>query len=114
MRKFYVNLIYVKNENGGTDKYAALFTNNNWTGEGYCCGWYGTEYYQDTVLIAFYKTKDTGLVDYVPDGDVIVRHTYFKKLKIGSCYWEKIIEAENGKDAIEKFKAFRKSRIRSI
>ena len=108
--KYYVNEVHLDTPIHGckTDyghSYIGLFTNNAWEGKGSFCGWYGAEFYINTRLIAFYQFGD-GTMYYKPKimlSDVYQCNKYFDSIMIGSCYWERVIEADNDEDAIRKF-----------
>lgn len=51
---FYVNFVKLPENHNVADRHAiGLFDSNDWKGEGSYCGWYSTEYYLDTTLIAY-------------------------------------------------------------
>ena len=107
--KFYVNVFYdkmVRDPEYG--QYAVgLFGKHKFEGRGNCCGWYGAEYYLNTILYAHYLNKDLhynnpgGRLSEVVVCNPEIRYT---EIHIGSCYWEMVIEADTVEEAIEKFK----------
>lgn len=100
--KYFVNKIYYGSPEVET---IGLFTDDNWSGEGSFCGWYGSEYYNDTTLLAYYTIPDTHM--YSPKGHKHIEekivNEYYKKISIGSCMWTLILEADNDEEAIKKF-----------
>ena len=103
------NKIYYVNEVTNLSSYKesciGLFTNNSWTGEGNFCGWYGAEYYHNTILLAFYIIDNPHR--YEPKGFPHKKEKlsgeYFDKICIGSGYWERILKAKDEEEAIKKF-----------
>lgn len=84
-----------------------LFGDHGFEGRGNFCGWYGIEFYTNTELYAHYFADGSGL--YSPEkrvSEVTVHDPTIKydEVMIGSCYWERYIEAETLEEAIEKFK----------
>lgn len=107
MKTYYVNIVRAQDKEGNYINIVALFTESNWSGEGNFCGWYGSEYYNDTTVIAHYKNNQNDyLVNYEPVTGITECDFHFDEIKISSCYHEKIIEAESNKEAVEKFKTF--------
>ena len=104
---FYVNVIYPKEHKYET-QFVGLFTNNKWEGRGNFCGWYGAEFYLDTILLAYglhkghvcpvdLKAPFDGGVWPCPDDN------YYDEIHIGSGYWEKKFEADSFEEAREIF-----------
>ena len=85
-----------------------LFTNADWKGEGNFCGYYSSEYYLNTVLLAIGIQERNGGMLYDPlapfDGGFLVEKQYYEKIAIGSDMWTKSFFAENDDEAIEIFK----------
>ena len=105
--KFYVNQVSQKGD--WNHQYIGLFTNNEWIGEGSFCGWYGTEYYLDTTLLAYgIQLRDGGqVVNFKApfDGGFFENvNEHHDKILIGSKIWEKVIEADNVEEALKIFK----------
>ena len=103
---FYINEVYV-DESDWEHECIGLFDNDNSTGEGNFCGWYATEYYQDTTLIAYgIQLGHSSL--YNPkrpfDGGFKIVNKYYDKIVIGSCIWTKTFEADSVEEAIEIFR----------
>lgn len=102
-KKYYIN--QVSKFSSYDEMCIGLFTNNNWSGEGNFCGWYGAEYYNDTILLAFYIIDNPQI--YRPKGSSHkvekLYNEYFDKINIGSCYWESTLDAKNDEEAIKKF-----------
>lgn len=103
--KFYVNQI--KQTLNGLkplkegEYYVGLFSQCETTAEGYFCGYYSSEKYLDTNLIAYYIYKGSYLSDKV--SEVILVNKSFSEIQISTHLWTKVIEALNLKDAIKKF-----------
>ena len=104
IKKYYINEVRLP-ESSWDIMCIGLFDNNSWDGEGNFCGWYGAEYYKNATLLAHYTIKNPH--SYQPKGQNhlknIIDNKFFKKVYIGSSYWEKILEAENDNIAIKKF-----------
>lgn len=106
---FYVNFVKLPENHNVVDRHAiGLFDSNDWKGEGSYCGWYSTEYYLDTTLIA-YGTQM--IPSYEPthvinpfDGDVTVVKQHYDKIGISSIYNEVEFEASFIEEALEIFK----------
>lgn len=104
--RFYVNEFH--DDSIGSCKYpdykVGLFTSDKWKGEGNFCGYYGIEYYCNTVLLAWYIAKGSGPVTFTPRiGDVTRCDIYKEKMAIGCGMWTKVIEADSVDEAVEKF-----------
>lgn len=104
---FYINKVVQMGD--WNNQYIGLFTNNKWNGEGNFCGYYSSEYYLDTTLLAYGIQKRHGgqVIDFKAhfDGgffDNINKH--YDKVMIGSGMWEETIEATSVEEAIEIFK----------
>lgn len=103
--EFYVNEVSEKSTYNQTC--IGLFLDNKWVGEGNYCGWYSTEYYLDTVLLAYgIQNRHKGHYDSkLPfDGGFYNSNQYYEKIHIGSIYFEKKIIADSIEEAIEIFK----------
>ena len=108
MKIYYVNSFWDRNicEPSRDLDMIGLFGAHGFEGRGNCCGWYGAEYYTNTELYAHYFADGSGL--YSPEkriSEVIIHDPAIKydAVSIGSCYWERYIEAETLEEAIEKF-----------
>lgn len=109
MKRYYVNRFNDRTitDNSGPRDMIGLFGERGFEGRGNCCGWYAAEYYTNTELYAHYFADVSGL--YSPEkrvSEVTVHDPAIKydEVSIGSCYWERYIEAETLEEAIEKFK----------
>lgn len=103
---FYINKVDLP----GSDwnhTYIGLFTKNKWSGEGHFCGWYGGEFYHKTTLLAYgIQEGPTGVFDAKrPFNGGFHRNVnqYFKKVSIGSKFWEICFEADNVEEALDIF-----------
>lgn len=76
--------------------YVALFAEHGFEGKGNFCGWYGAEFYTDARMIAFCKGERT------PENIQNCNKVY-KEVQIWSCIVEQPLEANNDKEAIDKF-----------
>lgn len=105
---FYINAMHWPKGNSYKHQYIGLFTNNERTAEGYFCGWYGAEYYNNTTLIAYGIQNRDGGKPYNPkapfDGGIEIVNEHYDKIMIGSSYWEVKFEAKNIDEAIQIFK----------
>lgn len=78
-----------------------------WHGEGSFCGWYGTEYYDNVVLLAYYTVKNNPSIynpkghQHIEENDNVFKE--YSKVMIGSRLWEKTLKAKNDLEAISKF-----------
>ena len=109
MKRYYVNSFV---DNTIVDGYypdimIGLFGEHGFEGRDNFCGWYAVEYYTNTELYAHYFADGSGL--YSPEKRVseVITHDpaiKYNEVSIGSCYWERYIEAETLEEAIEKFK----------
>lgn len=109
MKDYYINIAYMEAERPDevSQEVVALFTENNHSGEGNFCGWYGVEFYNNTKMIAYYHNKKLpGRVSWEPTTDMEIENKYYSKIRIGSCYWERVIQAESEDDALTKFNEF--------
>lgn len=103
---FYVNKVDIPDLSDYTHTVVGLFTNNEWSGEGNFCGWYSSEYYHNTELLAYYVQEKSGGSPYNSRDcytDYRVVFQKHNKIKIGSKFWEESFEAGSPEDAIEKF-----------
>ena len=105
--KFYINSVPQKGD--WNNNCIGLFTNNQWTGEGNFCGYYSSEYFLDTTLLAYGIQKRHGgmPVDFKApfDGGFFENvNEYHDKIMIGSGMWTEEIETETADEAIEIFK----------
>jgi len=109
--KFYVNKFYddsvkkVAYENS----LIGLFEQCKTDGRGSFCGYYGSEFYLNTRLIAYYTAETKGC--YTPEkriGDIVVcdEPKRYDEVLIGSHMWTKVIEADSLEEAIQKFLRF--------
>lgn len=112
MKNYYINIAHLKAERPDEvdQEVVALFTENNHSGEGNFCGWYASEFYNNTKMIAFYKNRKLlGQVSWEPKSEIEVENRFYPKIRIGSGYWEKIIQAESDDEALKHFEKFRLS-----
>lgn len=77
-------------------KYVALFAEHEFEGKGNFCGWYGAEFYTDARMIAFCKGER------IPENIQNCNEVY-REVQIWSCIVEQPFEANNDKEAIDKF-----------
>ena len=104
--KYYINEI--KQELKGLEPlkdeeyYVGMFTECSVKQEGSFSGFYASEKYLDTYLIAYCKYKGNYLEQRV--GDVILTSGHFKEIQIRSHLGTKVIEASTLKKAVEKFR----------
>lgn len=106
--KFYINKVQHKSD--WTKQCIGLFTNNEWDAEGNFCGYYGAEYYLNTMLLAYGVQKRSGgqIVDFKApfDGGFFENiNEHYDKILIGSSMWEKCIEADSVEEALKIFKS---------
>ena len=79
MKKYYINRAYIPKEELFQHRtLIALFTDNNWSGEGNFNGWYSAEYYNDTNMIAFYEVEVNDGID-TPISEIKKSNIHFKK-----------------------------------
>ena len=110
MRTFYVNAFYddsiEKTEYGIYT--IGLFGKHGFEGYGNFCGWYSIECYTNTEMYAHYVAdcRETLFMPQNRVSEVTVHDPAIKydEIQIGSCYWDRYIEAETVEEAIEKFK----------
>lgn len=106
--KFYINSLHDSQLGSSwNSKIIGLFDNNEWQGEGSFCGWYGSEYFLNTNLIAYFIQEDRGGQPYNPKykyNEFHVVNSHYDKANIGSGMWTIEIEATKKEEAIEKFK----------
>lgn len=110
--KFYINsLCDWENVLNAKHSYGqfiiGLFRQCKTDGRGNFCGYYGTEYYLNGELYAYYVTENT--VIYKPEarlGDVTVlkEPIRYQEVQIGSHMWTNVIEASSIEEAIDLFK----------
>lgn len=105
---FYVNEV---NLPGGecNNRYIGLFDSNKWDGRGNFCGYYGSEYYLDTNLLAYGVQLDKLCEIYNPKspfngGFFSNVNKHFDEIKIGSGMWERKFTANSIEEAIEIFR----------
>lgn len=106
---FYVNQVHLP-ESDWHHQFIGLFDNNEWDGRGSFCGYYGTEFYLNTTLLAYGVQLRHGGQPYDPkapfDGGFFENiNKYFEEVCIGSGMWEIKIEADSIHEAIEIFKS---------
>lgn len=83
-----------------------LFSQCNTEGRGDFCGYYGSEFYLNTKLYAYYMADCKGL--YRPEkrlSDVIAleQPIDYREIGIGSHMWTNVIEADSVEEAIKLF-----------
>ena len=104
--KYYINEI--KQELVGLEPlkddeyYVGMFTECLVKQEGSFAGYYASEKYLDTYLIAYCKYKGKYLKKRV--GDVVLTSGYYEEISIRSHWGTKVIEASTIKKAVDKFK----------
>lgn len=106
---FYVNGVKVPDRlSSYYEKCVGLFTNNSWKGECNFCGWYNTEYYLDTTLVAYgvqLVTANKAVQHTYPfDGGVYEHNIHYDKIQISSGLCEEKFEASSVEEAIKIFK----------
>lgn len=115
--KFYVNLFYNNDQSSITEPPSdkstvndliGLFTQCSTIGEGSFCGYYTSESYIDTNLLAFYiSSRKVGCAiefkNRSSEVGICNPPLELSKIQIGSHIWTKVIEAETSDEAIEKF-----------
>lgn len=120
MTKFYVNEIYdsyLKNKAGVAYGHSliGLFKQCATEGRGSFCGYYGSEFYLDTELYAYYIAEG-GIYrpeDRLSELEICVPPIKYREVQIGSHLWTTVIEAETVRDAIELFRDAKWRRWRS-
>ena len=104
--KFYVNEI--KQELKGlkplkdNEYYVGLFLQCETKGEGSFSGYYASEKYLDTYLVAYCKYKGNYLEKRI--GEIVLTSKHFSEVQVRSHLVTKVIEASNIKKAVEKLK----------
>lgn len=99
---FYINSFSITPT--GWKDYIGLFDANNWEGRGNFSGWYGAEYYRNTNLLAYYPFESNGVVNFKNKTGLVTEcNEHYDEIQIGSCYWEKKIEAASVEEAVRKF-----------
>jgi hypothetical protein len=53
-KTFYINTYHYRGKTR-----VGLFTQKNHVGRGTCCGWYASEFFTDTVLLASYASEES-------------------------------------------------------
>lgn len=106
---FYVNEVKLP-QSDWSHQCIGLFDNNEWDGRGNFCGYYASEFYLNTTLLAYGIQLKRGNQCYDPKtpfngGFYENTNKYFSEVQIGSGLWEEHIEADSVKEAIEIFKA---------
>lgn len=107
MKKYFINQIELDSVSDWDHRVIGLFTDENWEGRGNFCGWYGSEFYTDTILVAYFVQHVSGNNPFNPKQpyeEFEVVNRYFKEVCIGSKYWTRVIEADTVEQAIEIFK----------
>lgn len=109
MAKFYVNEVHDKALTNGLpygQSIIGLFKQCSTDGRGNFCGYYGSEYYIDTELYAYYVADCKGR--YCPEArisniTVCDPSIKYREVGIGSHMWTMVIEAETIYGAIDLF-----------
>lgn len=106
--KFYINAL---NDRSLGSSYSTdiigLFDSNEWKGSGNECGWYGSEYFLNTNLVAYFVQNNKDGQPYNPKtkyDEFYTINKFYEKASIGSMIWTKEIEANSKEEAIEIFK----------
>lgn len=107
--KFYVNEVHDGKLTNGLQygqSIIGLFRQCETDGRGNFCGYYGSEYYVETELYAYYVADCKGV--YRPEArisELVICDPRIKyhEVRIGSHMWTKVIEARNVEEAIELF-----------
>lgn len=110
MTKFYVNEIHNDTMTKGLpygQTIIGLFKQCETEGRGSFCGYYGSEYYIDAEVYAYYIASYNGR--YKPEArisDVIICNPTikFSEVQIATHMWTNVIEADTIDEAIESFK----------
>lgn len=104
---FYINQVNLP-ESDWTHRCIGLFDSNEWDGRGNFCGYYASEYYCNTNLIAYGVQLIDGNRIYNPknlfDGGFKVVNRHYDEIMIGSGMWERTFEADTVEEAIEIFR----------
>lgn len=106
MNTYYVNKFYLKNAYESADYgigCIGLFTNRDWCGEGNCCGWYSSEYYQNTTLLAYFRSIPYQYNPKDKRSAVGKCGKHFDKFPIGTDIWTIEFQAKDDEEAIKKF-----------
>lgn len=109
MAKFYVNAVHDQTLTNGLPYgqiIIGLFKQCSTDGRGNFCGYYGSEYYLDTELYAYYVTDCKGI--YRPEArlselTICNPAIEYREVRIGSHMWTKVIEADTIDAAIDLF-----------
>lgn len=109
MATFYVNEVRLP-ESDWNHRCIGLFDSKEWDGRGSFCGYYASEYYLNTTLLAYGIQLKEGCKIYNPkapfDGGFFENvNKRFDEVKIGSEMWEREFEAESVEEAIQIFKS---------
>ena len=82
-----------------------LFDSNEFAGYGSFCGWYARETYVNINLYACYVAKSNSMHPRYRQTDIEIFETpiHYDEVTIGSCYWERVIEADSLEEALVKF-----------
>lgn len=110
MAKFYVNEVHDQTLTDGLpygQSIIGLFEQCETDGRGSFCGYYGSEYYLDTKLYAYYVADCKGV--YRPEARIselticnpVIK---YREVQIGSHMWTQVIEAGTIDEAIELFR----------
>lgn len=110
MAKFYVNEVHDRILTNGLSygqSIIGLFKQCSTEGRGNFCGYYGSEYYLNTVMYAYYVADCKGR--YCPEARIspITISPYgieYDEVAIGSHMWTNVIEADAVESAVELFK----------
>ena len=106
--KFYVNTFNARDRLDDTPYgyyRIGLFDSNEFDGYGSFCGWYAQEVYLNTNLYAWYLAKGNSMHPRYKETEIEVCNppVHFDEVTIGSCYWERVIEADSLEEALIKF-----------
>lgn len=98
-KTFYINTYHYRGKTR-----VGLFTQKNHVGRGTFCGWYASEFFTDTVLLASYASEESTYHGFDPYHTNEKRHNqYFKEIPIGTNMWTCRLNAETNDEAITKF-----------
>lgn len=108
MGEYKMNVISLKGHGYEKGKeLVGLYRGGTWVGKGNFCGWYATEYMEDTVLLAYFKTDSPHANrDYLRKRIIsshVIDDPKPRRLDIYSCITERTLEAENDEAAVRKF-----------
>lgn len=111
MEKFYVNEVHdqrLTNSLPYGHSIIGLFKQCSTDGRGNFCGYYGSEYYLNTEMYAYYVADCEGI--YRPEArisevTVCDPAIEYREVEIGSHMWTKVIESDTVDAAIGLFKA---------